>query len=339
MFQNKNSIIIIGALAVATLMNMPRFLLLFSENRLARQVGFSLEDLILRTFILFCFSWLVLSYNIKWTNHALIVEKNRKGAVDVIVNGVLLMLGVGALVWFKTKLNPRFLDFRAMVFISFFSYSIVLVVLVLASRFLNLNEKHQQSLLEKERAKQQALHHQLEALRNQINPHFLFNTLNSLNALIRQGSEKAPVFVDKLSGLLRHSLQSSEQDYISLEEEISYLRKYIFLQQERFGEKLEVHLDIKEEWLKEMVPTFSLQLLVENAIKHNIISTRQPLKVEIYGENGNLCVRNIKQKRRDYVESTGKGLTNLSTRFQLLKKTDIEIVSDDKYFLVKLPIE
>jgi LytS/YehU family sensor histidine kinase len=193
-------------------------------------------------------------------------------------------------------------------------------------------------LLEKEQAKQKALHHQLQALRTQINPHFLFNALNSLNALIRQKSENASTFVDKLSWLLRSTLQRSDKDFISLQDELEYLEAYIFLQKERFGEKFNVDVRIPEEWKKEMIPSFSLQLLVENAIKHNVASKQNPLLVEIYPKEGFLIVKNKIQERRDGLESTGTGLSNLSTRFQLLKKRTIQIQNDEQYFSVKLPV-
>jgi len=103
------------------------------------------------------------------------------------------------------------------------------------------------------------------------------------------------------------------------------------LQKERFGDKFSVDIQIPEEWTKELIPSFSLQLLIENAIKHNVISKKQPLSVEIYTE-GNYLVG------RDSVESTGTGLSNLSTRFNLLKKRAIQILKDEQHFSVKLPI-
>ena len=178
----------------------------------------------------------------------------------------------------------------------------------------------------------------MQALRTQINPHFLFNALNSLNALIRQKSDKASTFVDKLSLLLRSTLQRSDKDFITIQDELDYLETYIYLQKERFGDKFSVDIQIPKEWTKELIPSFSLQLLVENAIKHNVISKKQPLSVEIYTEGNYLVVRNLLHKRRDSVESTGTGLSNLSTRFNLLKKRRIQTIKSKEYFSVKLPI-
>ncbi|MDF1868350.1 MAG: histidine kinase, partial [Saprospiraceae bacterium] len=288
--------------------------------------------------VMFCFSWLVLSFNMVWKNKWQGQKIRNQLSTDIAINTGILILGVTALTILKQMFTPGFLGSGQLFFMTLFTYLLVQLILLLISRVVNLNFQHQQSLLEKEQAKQKALHHQLQALRTQINPHFLFNALNSLNALIRQKSENASTFVDKLSWLLRSTLQRSDKDFISLQDELEYLEAYIFLQKERFGEKFNVDVRIPEEWKKEMIPSFSLQLLVENAIKHNVASKQNPLLVEIYPKEGFLIVKNKIQERRDGLESTGTGLSNLSTRFQLLKKRTIQIQNDEQYFSVKLPV-
>jgi LytS/YehU family sensor histidine kinase len=217
-------------------------------------------------------------------------------------------------------------------------FLIVHPILLLLARFTNLSFQQQQIILEKEQAKQSALQHQLEALRSQINPHFLFNALNSLTVLIRNKSDRALPFVDQLSWLLRATLLRKDEDFITIQNELEYLESYIFLQKERFGEKFKVDIQVPENWKKELIPSFSLQLLAENAIKHNIVSTNQPLLLEIYPNGAYLIIRNQIHKRRDATEGTGLGLLNLSLRFKLLKKRDIQINQDENYFTVKLPI-
>jgi two-component system LytT family sensor kinase len=338
MFQDKTKIALIVAITVTTLMNFPRLLITLRESELTSQLGLTLGDVFLRSMVMFCFSWLVLSFNLVWKNQWQGQKIRSQLSTDIAINAGILILGVTALTILKQIFSPGFFEGRQLFFMTFFAYLIVQLILLLISRVINLNFQHQQNLLEKEQAKQKALQHQLQALRTQINPHFLFNALNSLNALIRQKSENASTFVDKLSWLLRSTLQQSEKDYISLQDELEYLEAYAFLQKERFGEKFNVDIRIPEDWKKEMIPSFSLQLLVENAIKHNVVSKRQPLLVEIYTEEEFLIVKNKIQERRDAVESTGTGLGNLSTRFKLLKKRTIEILKDEQYFSVKLPI-
>ncbi|MEM8901928.1 MAG: histidine kinase, partial [Bacteroidota bacterium] len=153
-----------------------------------------------------------------------------------------------------------------------------------------------------------------------------------------QKSEMSLNFVEQLSWLLRSTLKRSEEDLVTIEQELEYLMSYIYLQKERFGEKLTVDIEIPISWQTKMVPSFSLQLLVENAIKHNVLAKTQPLLIEIYPDGEQLIIRNQIQRRRDSLQSTGTGLSNLSARFKLLKRGEISISQDEKYFLVKLPM-
>ncbi|ODS22312.1 hypothetical protein AB835_14880 [Candidatus Endobugula sertula] len=338
MLNNKHKTILLGAVAVTVFINVPRLLIILRKNQLANQFGVTFEDVLLRSIVMFCFAWLLLSFNLIWKSKWKGQKIRSLFATDIVINIGILILGVTTLTILKQVFAPSFLEGRQLFLMTLFTYLLVQLILLLIARVVNLNILHQQSLLEKEQAKQKALLHQLQALRTQINPHFLFNALNSLNALIRQKSERASPFVDKLSWLLRSTLQRSKKDYIPLQDELDYLDAFIFLQKERFGEKFNVDIHIPEEWKKEMIPSFSLQLLVENAIKHNVVSQRQPLLVEIYPEEEFLIVKNKIHERRDEVESTGTGLSNLSARFQLLKKRTIQIPKDEQYFSVKLPI-
>ena len=338
MFQNKTKITILGALAVTALMNFPRLLITLRGSELATSFGLTMGDVFLRSAVMFCFAWLVLSFNLSWKNKWLVNQSRNRMATDIAMNGAILILGLTTLTLLKQVFSSGFQEKRQFFFMTLFSYLIVHFILLLVARLVNLNFQHQQNILEKEQAKQKALQHQLQALLTQINPHFLFNALNSLNALIRQKSDKASTFVDKLSLLLRSTLQRSDKDFITIQDELDYLETYIYLQKERFGDKFSVDIQIPEEWTKELIPSFSLQLLIENAIKHNVISKKQPLSVEIYTEGNYLVLQNLLQERRDSVESTGTGLSNLSTRFNLLKKRAIQILKDEQHFSVKLPI-
>lgn len=338
MWQNKTKITFLGALAITVLINFPRIVLIVRIKEVAAQYGLTLGDVILRSIVMFCFAWMVLSFNMIWKHRWKSRPIRSQRMTDIATNTIILILFTTILTILKQQFFPGYLERRQLFFATLFTFLFVQLILLLIARVVNLNVQYQQNLLEKEQARQKALQHQLQALRAQINPHFLFNALNSLNALIRQKSEQASVFVDKLSWLLRSTLQRSDQDFITIEEEIEYLEAYVFLQKERFGDKFQVSIDVSEDWKKEMIPSFALQLLVENAIKHNVISKRQPLLVEIYQEDHFLVVKNQIQVREDTVEGTGIGLSNLSTRFKLSKKGDIQVLRNEQYFVVKLPI-
>lgn len=338
MLKNKTQITLFGALAITILLHFQRVVLVVVDSQgLASNYGMSIEAIVLRMFLFFCYSYLLLSFNIlykdRWQPSLL-----RKNTFILLSNFGQFILGAVIISFIMARFMSGPLQNVQVLAIITTDLLIVHPILLLLARFTNLSFQQQQIILEKEQAKQSALQHQLEALRSQINPHFLFNALNSLTVLIRNKSDRALSFVDQLSWLLRATLLRSEDDFVTIQNELEYLHSYIFLQKERFGEKFVVDIQIPDEWKGEFIPSFSLQMLAENAIKHNVVSTNQPLVLEIYPEGFYLLIRNQVHKRRDLTEGTGLGLLNLSLRFKLLKRREIQIAQDEQYFTVKLPI-
>jgi two-component system LytT family sensor kinase len=178
---------------------------------------------------------------------------------------------------------------------------------------------------------------QLEGLRNQVNPHFLFNSLNTLTYLIPEEPDRAVRFVQQLSKVYRYVLESRDAKLIPLENELDFLRSYIFLLRERFGQNLQVELADLNGLAHSGIVPLTLQILFENAIKHNVISTEKPLRIEVFAENGHLVVRNNLQRKNQVMDSTGVGLENIRTRYRLLADRDIEVIVSAQYFTVVLP--
>lgn len=205
------------------------------------------------------------------------------------------------------------------------------------SRFLTETDRKNEVLLENEQLKQENLMNQLSALKNQLNPHFLFNSLNTLSWLINEDKAKSQLYLQKLSQVLRYSLSMQEQTMVNLKDELILMDNYIFLLQMRFGENLKItqKLEGKEKF---RIPPHSLQLLIENAIKHNVISSNSPLKItiEIKPEEEIIIVSNTIHTKANSA-GTGIGLVNLSERFRLLVGREIEILQD-KAFTVILPL-
>lgn len=339
MLKNKNQIILLGALAVTLLMNFQRLLMvLVDRNGFVENIGMNIEAVILRMSVVFIYAYVLLRFNTIWKDKWETTSFTRK-TINFSINFVFFVLAIIITTRLLTTLLNNSLEKEQVFMITLTNFLIVHPILLLLASFIKLHFSQQQIILEKEQAKQSALQHQLEALRSQINPHFLFNALSSLTVLIRSKSDRALPFVDQLSWLLRATLLRSEDDFITIQNELEYLESYIFLQKERFGEKFNISVQIPENWKKELIPSFSLQLLAENAIKHNVVSTNQPLLLEIYPNGEYLVIRNQIHKRRDATEGTGLGLLNLSVRFKLLKKSDIQINQDENYFTVKLPIQ
>lgn len=200
------------------------------------------------------------------------------------------------------------------------------------------NQRSQRVLLENEQLRTENLVNQYETLKSQLNPHMLFNSLNTLYSLIRESPDKAQNYLQELSRVMRYTLHDNLSKTVTLDEEMSFVRSYIYLLQMRYEENLSFDIDIPQEMLQRQVPPMAVQLLVENAVKHNEISNRNPLTVRIYVADGNLCVSNRIQPKLSDSSSTCIGLANLSKRYRLLLGRDITIEDNDKYFKVTIPL-
>jgi hypothetical protein len=194
------------------------------------------------------------------------------------------------------------------------------------------------SVEERENLKRESLSAQLNALRTQVNPHFLFNNLNTLCSIIPEDPKQAVDFVQQLSKLYRHILEVKDEKSIPLKDELDVLKAYAFLLKTRFGHNLEIDIDVADEKLQKKIVPLSLQLLMENAIKHNIVSADKPLKIEVFAENGSLVVSNNLQKKNQLHESTGIGLDNIRNRYKLLSEKLVEVRESNDHFTVSIPL-
>lgn len=199
--------------------------------------------------------------------------------------------------------------------------------------------KWKESLVESERLRKANVQAQLETLKNQVNPHFLFNSLNTLATIIPEDPEVAVTFVEKLSKVYRYILEIRKRELISLREELECIRAYGFLLNMRFGENLTIEEDIPPNRLEDHIVPLSLQILIENAIKHNVVSTSKPLKINIsLSKKGHILVSNNLQKKQQVTDSTGTGLSNINSRYELLTGQSIEIITTQSAFRVVIPL-
>jgi len=193
---------------------------------------------------------------------------------------------------------------------------------------------------EKEQIKKELIAAKYEGLKNQINPHFLFNSFSVLSSLVERDSEIAVKFISKLSDMYRYILENDEKSLVSLEEEIDFLNDYLFLVKMRHQSAIEVDMKIEAADMNTKIPPMSLQILVENAVKHNSFSKEDPLKIRIDSSNPNsIQVSNKKVKKEELIRSTGIGLSNLSKRLKLLVGRGLTIVEDDNMFKVSVPLQ
>lgn len=216
----------------------------------------------------------------------------------------------------------------------------MLVVTLLYARLYMLLKQREKMVVENERLKTENLSTRYNMLMGQINPHFFFNSLNSLSMLVReQDNNRALEYIDQLSYTFRYIIQNGQSSKTTLREEIAFAEAYAYLFKIRYEDKLFFEFDIQEEYMEWTLPALSLQPLIGNAVKHNTITTKNPLRVVIRVVDGVLEVENAKRQKLDVEPSTGIGLQNLRSRWQIVTGRDIEVIDHDERFVVRMPLE
>ncbi|RMZ60813.1 histidine kinase [Chryseobacterium nematophagum] len=179
---------------------------------------------------------------------------------------------------------------------------------------------------------------QFESLKNQLDPHFLFNSLNVLSSLIDENPHQAQKFTASMSKIYRYVLEQKDKDLVTVEDEIDFAKVYCELLKTRFEDSVDFIFDVRNESVKKFVVPLSLQLLLENCIKHNFATSSRPLQIKIFSENDTLCIENNLQVREQIKESAGIGLANIVQRYSLLTKRNVFIEKSEDFFKVRLPI-
>ncbi len=239
---------------------------------------------------------------------------------------------------FEIRRGPeprRWLEVRRII-----EFSFILALTGLIGKIFELTQQREIIKLENEKLRAENLQSQYNILVNQVNPHFFFNSMNSLSALVREGkTDGALRYISELSNLYRNVLHNSGKDLVTLDEELKSLSGICYMFLVRYEGKLFFNINVDESLLNRKLPLFSLQPLVENAVKHNTITEKDPLTVTICSnEDGTLSVRNRIIKRKEQIEKSGTGLVNLASRFRLMTDKEIIIENDGKEFCVTLPL-
>lgn len=177
-----------------------------------------------------------------------------------------------------------------------------------------------------------------EVLKSQINPHFMFNSLNVLSGLINKDVKKAQQFIDEFSHIYRYVLETIEQPVATVGKELDFTRSYLFLQQIRYGKDLSYTINISADLLEMLLPPLSLQVVLENATKHNIVNETKPLSIEIYNEGENLLIKNNIQPKISKGISTGLGLKNLVKRYSMISDKEPVFKVETSHYVAKLPL-
>lgn len=285
------------------------------------------------------FRWVVINYHksfpgTEFTSKRVIYVLARLLAVYLVVKfglGYLLKLVIPSYVEFYDthKVSPLAAEISELILIALFFF------IYEGIYFLN---KTQQMEIERNKLQKLTAEHRLDTLKNQVNPHFLFNSLNTLVTMIPEEPNQAVEFVQKLSKTYRNILDVRDEKLIPLSQELKALDAYIYLLKTRFQDRIHIDNRLGENLMDKFILPLSLQILIENAVKHNITSRRNPLHISIHEEDGYVVVENNLQKKDQQYASTKMGLENIRSRYQLLIHKDISVKETSDKFIVRLPL-
>lgn len=272
-------------------------------------------------------------------------DETRKRTIAAIVGTLLMNI---ALVYFCNYLNfiviqgknPEKFFNGEMNFINWFfiNFAIMISAIGHARGFMAAWKNSTKKEVVEQKLIAKSANAQFESLKNQLDPHFLFNSLNVLDSLIEENPVQAQRFTNSMSKIYRYVLEQKDKELVSVEEEIDFAKTYCELLKTRFEDAVTFDFNISEEDKKGFVVPLSLQLLLENSIKHNFATSSKPLYIKIFTEKGNLIIENNLQTRELPNKSTGVGLANIVSRYNLLTERNVFVEKSEAFFRVKLPI-
>jgi two-component system, LytTR family, sensor kinase len=305
-----------------------------------------LRDLGLMLLIAFL-QWLVARYVWRYwlKKYPHYTQLVRRVVYSILVSGVLSMIMstvvYGIPMWFFEHRLFGMAQFRNNFGPCFFFSALIIGAHEVIFNFYELRRIDR----EKEELKKAHLQSQLDSLKTQVNPHFLFNSINTVLSLIPTSPARAEAFLIELSSVYRYLLQANENQMATLQQELQFAHSYFHLLKTRFGNAIQLEEAVEEKWLHYQLPSLTLQLLLENAVKHNVVSSTKPLTITLRTEKGTmngdvfLTVQNNLQRKTQSIVSHKMGLNNILAKFRLLNQdTEVMITDRDEQFTVMLPL-
>lgn len=269
-------------------------------------------------------------------------KKPRRRALVGLFGSILLTMGtlviLNFILWTQVLGNPISIlwiqNNRTFYLVSIIITIIASVTLHAISFFKEVQKERKVN----DQLRQEKLAMELNALRAHVDPHFLFNSFNVLSGLIEEDKNKAQSFLAGLSKIYRYILEQRNEETSSVQEELEFAKAYLNLQQMRFEDSIVLQTNLSNGALLKSIPSLSLQLLLENAIKHNGFDAQQPLQIEILEDEGHLVVRNNRRKRQNLITGSKMGLQNIKARYDLLSDRSLQVEAAPHFFTVKLPL-
>lgn len=329
-FLRESRAIALWLILIASLMNVAMAISFHWSLRTSLYVG-------VLTILIWQFLWIGNAYLNEWLNNRYSWHE-RPGArfVAGILGMLVYSIGVVYLLilFYRHVLNFEVgNDLNGMFFSTLIITTIITMFMTGRAFLFNWRE----AAVDAERLKRESVKAQYESLRNQVNPHFLFNSLNALTNLVHQNPDEAVRFIKQLSEVYRYVLDTRDKELVSVSDELRFLDAYLFLQRIRFGDKLKV--EVRGDGITGQVAPLAVQMLVENAIKHNIISADRPLAIRLFASDGYAWVTNTLQKKTEMPDTTGGiGLDNIRKRYGFLSDRPVVVKETAGQFEVGLPL-
>jgi len=299
----------------------------------------------LTTFLLFTLTWEVNDWLIRrQKTSSLAYSLNVLGSLKILVLTIAILAPISAIVYYlgifelesicKIDTDNPWLRFR----IDFLRAILIVGSFSVFNQFYHMSKEKQEIESTMLQLKQEMITSQYASLKSQISPHFLFNSLNTLTSLMYEDRDLASDFVSRLASCYRYILDNRKDDLVSLSKELKFLDSFIFMMKVRHNDAIEIRTYIEQEYHDKQIPNLSLQMLVENALKHNYYSKETPIIVDIYIENDRIVVVNTKRKRVDSQNSTQFGLANIRNRYAFYTEQKVHIEDENNVFKVIMPL-
>jgi two-component system LytT family sensor kinase len=321
-------VILFSSLFMGILASIPKIL----------QLHISMIELVVDSSIAFLFTLSIWYFNLyklpRFSSQHITTDFFSRRLVFSLLVGIGLMV---LLVIANQLLFSRY-NFQSMMLMYQFRGVLINLTVYMFLHLLYQGYTSQQISVELERTKADSLGAQYELLKQQVNPHFLFNSLNTLKSMIDTDDEHASDFILKLSDFYRSTLENRKLDVIPLAEELKTLNAYMFLLKARFEDGISLEVNITQEHISSYIPPFTLQLIAENCIKHNVVSLEQPLHIRLYSCGDDVVLENRLQPKKNPELSTQMGLENINQRYIHLVDKSIIVDNDSDVFKVKLPV-
>jgi sensor histidine kinase YesM len=333
-------LVVLSSVAITILFALPRLAVIFRMGQDDLNFDRQLTDFILRTIYYFLMALLFFAVNLER-------RKIRLGALTlnfnrifhrIVINIVLFVIADSMLFRLHLLWVEPLVSFRVFRFLFNLNFILEVLFVVLISQIYRQLFHNYQIKMDNEMLLKTNAETRYEVLKNQVNPHFLFNSFNTLNSLIQNNQDKAVDYVNNMSDVFRYVLESNKKEWVTVDEEVRFLKAYIQMLKGRFGEKLQFEIEIAPDFLQFLLPPMAMQILVENAVKHNVISQKQPLRIRVFTGGPLLTVSNTIQEKKIKEPSTGLGLFNLNQRCKYLSGNELVVKRTERDFLVTIPL-